>query len=343
VNTVSNGICKGASVAGVGAAAWWAWRAWLDSSRRIAFRNRVVLVTGGSRGLGLAMAREFGRRGARLAICARTEHQVRTAGEELRSAGIPTLAEVCDVRDAHSVEVFVKRVESELGAVEVLVNNAGIIQVGPLESMTLRDYEDSLATHFYGPLHTIAAVLPQMGQRGQGRIVNIASIGGEIAAPHLSAYCVGKFALVGLSRGLRHGLVKQGILVTTVCPGLMRTGSARNASFKGRHRQEHAWFSIAASLPGLTVSAESAARQIVDACSVGRAELSISVPTRIATRLAKLFPEVAAEVQGLIDRTLPSIGGIGHSALPGHESESRFAPSVLTILGEQAAAKNNEL
>jgi NAD(P)-dependent dehydrogenase (short-subunit alcohol dehydrogenase family) len=343
VNFGPNRLRRGWSLAAGGAAAWFLWRAWLDSSRRISLRNRVVVITGGSRGLGLSMAREFGRRGARVAICARTERQVVAAGEELRNAGIPTVADVCDIRDAQAVQAFVRRVESELGAVDVLVNNAGIIQVGPLESMTLSDYGDSLATHLYGPLHTIAAVLPQMRRRRFGRIVNIASIGGEIAAPHLAAYCVGKFALVGLSRGLRHDLLKQGILVTTVCPGLMRTGSARNALFKGQHRQEHAWFSISAALPGLTVSSESAAEQIVEACSRGRAELSISLPSRIAIRLVKLFPEISAEVQGVVARMLPAMGGIGHSAAPGHESTSIFSPSAATILGDRAALKNNEL
>jgi short-subunit dehydrogenase len=119
-----------------------------------------------------------------------------------------------------------------------------------------------------------------MRRRGFGRIVNIASIGGEAAVPHLVPYCVGKFALVGLSDGLRAELAQEGILVTTVSPGLMRTGSHLKALFKGRHRQEYGWFASAASAPVLSVSAEHAARIIVRACERGAAKVVIGLPAR---------------------------------------------------------------
>lgn len=96
-------------------------------------------------------------------------------------------------------------------------------------------------------------------QRG-GRIVNVSSVGGKIGVPHLLPYTASKFALTGLSEGLRVELKRERILVTTVCPGLMRTGSPRNALFRGKHKREYAWFAIADSLPLLSISAESAAR-----------------------------------------------------------------------------------
>src|SRR5262249_29078614 len=143
------------------------------------------------------------------------------------------------------------------------VNNAGIIQVGPMETMTLADYQEAMRVHYWGPLYTALAVLPQMKQRRAGRIVNITSIGGKVAVPHLLPYVGSKFALVGLSEGLRAELMKDGILVTTVVPGLMRTGSPRNAFFKGQNEAEYAWFKIGDSIPVLTTSAERAARRIV--------------------------------------------------------------------------------
>jgi short-subunit dehydrogenase len=101
-----------------------------------------------------------------------------------------------------------------------------------------------MAIHFWAPFYAMQAVLPQMRERGAGRIVNISSIGGKVAVPHLAPYCASKFALVGLSKAMRIELAKDNIFVTTVCPGLMRTGSHVNAVFKGQNEKEFAWFSI---------------------------------------------------------------------------------------------------
>src|SRR5690606_26305399 len=111
---------------------------------------------------------------------------------------------------------------------DVLVNNAGVIQVGPLEHMRLEDFRETMDVHFYAPLVASLAARPYLADRGGGRIVNITSIGGRLAFPHLSAYNASKHAAVGLSESLRAELMKDGILVTTVIPGLMRTGSPRN-------------------------------------------------------------------------------------------------------------------
>src|SRR5207302_995684 len=146
-------------------------------------------------------------------------------------------------------ELMVDEVLDRFGRLHVLINNAGVIQVGPMEEMTLADYEDTMQTHFWAPLFTTLSVLPALRRQGEGRIVNISSIGGKIAVPHLLPYSASKFALTGFSEGLRAELLKDGIYVTTVCPGLMRTGSPRNADFKGQHRAEYAWFSISDSLP----------------------------------------------------------------------------------------------
>src|SRR5918912_3423887 len=129
--------------------------------------------------------------------------------------------------------------------------------------MTLEDFEQAMAVHFWGPLYATLAVLPQMRARRDGRIVNISSIGGKVSVPHLVPYSASKFALAGLSDGLRAELSKENVIVTTVCPGLMRTGSPRNATFKGKHRDEYAWFSISDALPLTSMSAERAARQII--------------------------------------------------------------------------------
>jgi NAD(P)-dependent dehydrogenase (short-subunit alcohol dehydrogenase family) len=313
------------------------------SERRFDFRGRSVLVTGGSRGLGLELARELIVDGARVAICARDAEELERARQDLAARGGRALAIQCDVTDRDAVNGMVAHVVAELGGLDVLVNNAGTIVVGPLEVLTHEDFEDAMRTNFWGPLHTILAVLPEMRRHRSGRIVNIASIGGKLAVPHLAPYSVSKFALVGLSEALRTELTGAGIVVTTVCPGLMRTGSPRNATFKGHHRAEYAWFSISDALPIASMDATRAARQILAACKRGDAEIVLSIPARLASVAHALFPRPIAGLLGLVNRLLPGPGGIGTRGARGADSESAISPSVLTALGDRAAARNNQL
>ncbi|HKY04409.1 MAG TPA: SDR family NAD(P)-dependent oxidoreductase, partial [Blastocatellia bacterium] len=226
---------------------------------------------------------------------------------------------------------------------DVLINNAGVIEVGPMDVMTAGDYEEAMRTHFWGPLYTTLAVLPAMRSRSEGRIVNISSIGGKISVPHLLPYSASKFALTGFSEGLRAELAGDGIVVTTVCPGLMRTGSPRNATFKGRHRGEFAWFMISDSLPLISMNAERAARQIIDACKRGDAEVVLSLPAKLAALFHGVFPGLTADLLGLVNLALPGPGGIGTARARGAESRSALTPSWLTALSDKAAAENNEL
>jgi NAD(P)-dependent dehydrogenase (short-subunit alcohol dehydrogenase family) len=311
--------------------------------RTIDFQGKVALVTGGSRGLGLVLARELARDGARVAICARDEAELTRARADLERSGAEVVAIPCDVTARVEVEAMLEQVRARLGPVDILINNAGTIQVGPMEEMTPEDYESTLRVHFWGPLFTTLGVLPDMRSRRAGRIVNIASVGGKIAVPHLLPYSASKFALVGFSEGLRGALAQDNVWVTTVCPGLMRTGSPRNAWFKGQHREEFAWFSISDSLPVITIAATRAARRILDACRHGDAELVMPLSTAVAVKLNALFPGVGADIMSLAERLLPGAGGIGSEMRRGAESESRWAPSVLTRLGDQAAERNNEV
>jgi short-subunit dehydrogenase len=223
-----------------------------------------------------------------------------------------------------------------------LVNNAGVIQVGPLETQTKEDFADALAVHFWGAFHTMQAVLPKMREAGEGRIVNISSIGGKMSVPHLAPYCASKFALVGLSNAMRVELAKDNIWVTTVCPGLMRTGSHVNAMFKGQNELEFALFSTMNALPFTSVSAEKAAREIVEACRRGDAEKIISVQAQIAAKTNALLPEFVAEVSALVNQVLPTGDG-GTKLTAGKDSTSSLAPSFLTANLDAASIKNNEL
>ena len=317
----------------------------LTRGRAFDFADKSVLITGGSRGLGLVLARELAGRGARVAICAREPQELERARLDLKGRGAPdVLAIPCDVTDQKQVQELVRVCQKRFGQLDVLINNAGVIQVGPLEVMTLADYEEAMRTHFWGPLYATLAVLPEMRRRRAGRIVNISSVGGKIGVPHLVPYSASKFALVGLTEGLRAELAKDNVIVTSVCPGLMRTGSPRNAIFKGQHRAEYAWFSISDSLPVSAMRAERAARQIIAGVERGDAEIIISLQAVLAVKFHALFPELTADLMSLANRLLPAAaGGIGQRRAKGKESQSDWSPSWLTTLSDAAAWRNNEM
>jgi short-subunit dehydrogenase len=313
--------------------------------REFNFRGKTALVTGGSRGLGLILARELVAQGANVAVCAREAGELERAQDDLSNVRQDTrvLPLVCDLTQRQEVEHMVRSVQSQFSSIDVLINNAGIIQVGPHEEMKIEDYEEAMKVNFFGALYVTLAVLPEMRRRRNGRIVNISSIGGKLSIPHLLPYSCSKFALTGLSEGLRAELAKDGIVVTTVCPGLMRTGSSRHAYFKGKHRAEHAWFSISDALPVISMNAERAARQILDACRQGKAELILTLPAQVAVLLHSLLPGSTVDLLGVINRFLPKPGGIGQQRLTGQESSSTVSPSLLTALNERAARKHNQL
>lgn len=311
--------------------------------RRYDFRDKVAFVTGGSRGLGLAIARELSRRGARVAICGRDEASLEAAARDLRDRGAEVLPVACDVRCESQLTMALRRTHERLGPIDVVVHNAGTIAVGPVETMTRADFEDALDTHFWPAQTLLNRVVPSMRERGGGRIVLVSSIGGKISVPHLVPYSVSKFALTALGEGLRAELARFNIGVTTVCPGLMRTGSPRNARFKSRHRAEYTWFALSDTLPLLSISANRAARAIVEACARNQAELILSLPAKIAVAAEGLMPNVTAAVLAFAARLLPDAGGIGSAHASGDQSETPLTRSPLTGLGRRAERDLNQL
>ncbi len=331
-------------VVAAGAAAWAVSRL-IRRSRAISFEGRVAVISGGSRGLGLLIARLLAAEGARLALLARDPGELERAADDIEGRGHERpFIKPCDIRERLQAEQAIRDAAARFGRIDVLINDAGTIEVGPLEHMTVNDFETSMGVHFWGPLYLTLAVLPHLRRRPGARLVNISSIGGRVAVPHLVPYSAGKFALTGLSDGLRAELAKDGIRVTTVLPWLMRTGSPFNAWFKGQHRAEFAWFTIFDSLPGLTVDGERAARRIVDACRHGDPEAVTAVYARLAIVADALFPSLVARSMALMNRLLPAAGsGLGMEARSGWQSRSRWAPSPLTRLTEKATAANNEV
>lgn len=333
-------------LAAAGIGAFLAAQAWQRRRSDYDFAGKSVVVTGGSRGLGLVLARELAHQGARLTLVARSDEELDRAVDDIRAR--QPFAEVLpvsgDVRNRQDAERTIAQAYERFGRIDVLINNAGIIQVGPVAHMQLADYQDAMDTHFWGPLYGILAVLPHMRSQGEGRIVNISSIGGRISVPHLVPYSASKFALAGLSDGLCYELARQNIHVTTVCPGLMRTGSPLNATFKGRHPKEFAWFAISDSLPLATINAARAARQILEACRRGDAELVITVQAKLAIIARTMAPEIFAKAMTMINGLLPPATDVdGDTNRLGRESQSRWAPSKLTEPTYRAAMENNEM
>lgn len=309
-------------------------------------RDKVIVITGGSRGLGLALAEELGREGARLVLSARDGDELARARELLIERqcvrnGDDIFLFTADLRSAEEAEELIRQSSRRFGRVDVLINNAGIITVGPVESQTVADFRDVMDTNFFSGLHCTLAVLPQMLARKDGAIVNIASIGGKVAVPHLLPYAASKFAAVGFSEGLSAELRGKGIRVTTVCPGLMRTGSHLNAQFKGEAEREYCWFSIAAGFPGVSTSVRSAARRVVAAISDGKREIAITPQAMFAARFANVMPSVTSLVLEIINLTLPSAPRGATPKYRGAEVREREV-KPLTVLANAAARRYNQ-
>jgi NAD(P)-dependent dehydrogenase (short-subunit alcohol dehydrogenase family) len=309
----------------------------IQRMRQMDLEGRVVIVTGGSRGLGFVLAREFLRHGARVAICGRDDQSLIRAEQELKELGADVLAYRCDVSDQTQVDQFIQLVARRLGPPDVLVNNAGVLEVGPLEAMDRSDFREAMDVMFWGTLNPTLAVLPYMRERHMGRIVNITSTG--ISVPHLLPYSSAKFAATGFSEGLRAELAGTGISVTTVSPGVVRTGWHLNANYKGHGRAEYRWLSVGSAAPLISMDAERAARQIVRAARRGEAQRILSLPANVLARLHGVAPGLTQGLTSLASRVMPS-DGVGTRPTHGTEIEASLDSRLyrtVTIWGRKAA------
>jgi NAD(P)-dependent dehydrogenase (short-subunit alcohol dehydrogenase family) len=307
--------------------------------------GQVALVTGGSRGLGLLIAWELAHAGCKVAICARDADELARARDDLARFGHALETVVCDVSDQLQARRMIERVTARFGQVDILVNNAGVIQVGPLENQALDDFQVAMDVMYWGVVYPTLAVLPQMRARGSGRIANVTSIGGRIAVPHLLPYSSAKFAAVGFSEGLAAEVAKDGITVTTIVPGLMRTGSHLHAIFKGQQEVEYGLFTPLASLPLVSMDAERAAAQIVEAIRREESVRCLGLMAALTSRFHGLFPGTTVELLGLVNRLLPSPVPGSTGRMPGYAARARLDSRLIeaaTTLGRKAAERFNE-
>jgi NAD(P)-dependent dehydrogenase (short-subunit alcohol dehydrogenase family) len=289
--------------------------------------DAVILITGGSRGLGLAIADKFARRSrrgeggqVRLVLAARHREELEHAQATLLAQHTHLRPEnfylvAADLSEPAECQRLVDETLARFGRIDVLVNNAGIIEVGPIEAQTTEAFERAMRINFFAALYTTWAALPHLrvqtplaGWTRRAAIVNIASVGGKFAVPHMLPYSASKFALVGFSEGLHAELRHKGIRVTTVCPGLMRTGGEDHAQFVGDVEAERKWFNLAAKTPGIATTAKHAAHCIYSAVAAGRAEITITPQAWLVARKAGLFPETTQFSASLVNRYILPTG-----------------------------------
>jgi NAD(P)-dependent dehydrogenase (short-subunit alcohol dehydrogenase family) len=316
----------------------------LIRTRRFSLRDKVVLITGGSRGLGLVLARQICAAGGKVALIARDAEELGRAKADLaRRSGAPnTFGVQCDLLDPEQIRSAVRQIIDRFGKIDILINNAGIIQVGPLEHMTREDFERAMRLHFWAPFELVSQIGPEMRTWGGGRIINISSIGGKVAVPHLAPYSASKFALTGFSDAIRAELARDNIHVTTVAPGMMRTGSHVNAKFKGKHDAEFGWFAASAGAPLISMNADRAARKILAACRRGQPSLTLTFAARTAILGNALFPNLTGYWMKIVNRFLPGAGNDEGNELRAGSQLRRVTPQWLTRLADRATRRNNE-
>jgi NAD(P)-dependent dehydrogenase (short-subunit alcohol dehydrogenase family) len=327
-------------LAGALLGAWLAIR--VIRTSRYSVRDKVAVITGGSRGLGLVLARHICAQGGSVALIARDPDELARAKADLAPRGSAVLTIECDLLDARQIQSAVRQIIDRFGKIDILINNAGIIEVGPLENMTREDFDRAMRLHFWAPFELIAQVVPEMRIWGGGRIVNVSSIGGKVAVPHLAPYSASKFALTGFSDAIRAELARDNIHVTTVAPGMMRTGSHVNAKFKGKHDMEFAWFAASAGAPLISMNADRAARKILAACRRAQPSLTLTFAARGAILGNALCPNLTGYVMRLVNRFLPKPSGAEGNQLRGGSEVRRLIPDWLTRSADRATIRNNE-
>lgn len=288
------------------------------------YRDKVALITGGSRGLGLEIARQICARGGKVALIARDAEELARAKTDLDRFATDVLTIPCDLLETAQIQSAVQQTLQRFSKIDILINNAGIIEIGPLAHMQLKDFDRALRLHFWAPFILQLLIVPQMRSKGGGRIVNISSIGGKIAVPHMAAYSASKFALVGFSDAMRPELAQDNIYVTTVTPGLMRTGSQIHAKFKGDHAAEYEWFDWSRKIPFASISVERAARKILTGCRRGKPALILPCSAYFIISASALFPNLTGRVMKIVNRWMPPrVSQSGNEARSGAELRPR--------------------
>jgi NADP-dependent 3-hydroxy acid dehydrogenase YdfG len=194
-------------------------------------QGKVVVITGASSGIGEATAKLLAERGAKVVVGARRLDRLTNLVDEINAKGGEARAHAVDVASRASVQEFVSFAKWEFGRVDVIVNNAGVMPLSPMEALKVDEWDRMIDVNIRGVLHGIAAVLPDMKARGSGQIINVASIGAHVVVPTGAVYCATKFAVWAISEGLRQE--NPDVRVTTISPGVVATELGNDISDAG--------------------------------------------------------------------------------------------------------------
>jgi NAD(P)-dependent dehydrogenase (short-subunit alcohol dehydrogenase family) len=235
--------------------------------------GRVVVVTGANRGIGRALSLELARRGAKVALAGRQLDELEAVRREIESAGGSALAHEFDVQNEGDVRALMAAVIARYGAIDILINNAGITMGGDIRLFSDADWTRVLGINLWGPIRTVRAVLPHMLERRTGYVVNIASAAGLIAPSLWTPYATSKFGLIGFSEGLCGALRPKGVGVSVACPMWVQTAinegpppklvDGERPGSPSASRLARWWSALTRRLPGREMPAETAARRII--------------------------------------------------------------------------------
>lgn len=308
-------------------------------------RRPVALVVGASRGLGFLIAEDLVRRGHDVVLSSRDVEQLERARARLESvdpdAALWCLP--CDVSQRDQVDALVQGAETQTGGIDVCVIVAGVIQVGPFAATREEHFRQSMDVMAWGPIHIAQALVPRMVERGYGCVGVVSSVGGRVPAPRLLPYTAAKFAALGFAEGLAVELAGTGVTATAVIPGLMRTGSHEAATYFGDARRQYAWFASLASMPVITVNAESAAHTIVGGVLAGRRVVHVGWVAKVASLAHGVAPGLVIRGSQLVSRVLPR--GEDPTIVSGSQVRRGLRSRLvdrLTVRADIAAQRSNE-
>ena len=243
------------------------------------FKNKVVLITGASSGIGKQTAIEFAKLGSNIILVARRKNKLEQVENELKQFNVNTLVCVCDVSKKDQVEKMSKIVLEKFNSIDILVNNAGFAIYGSVYDLSVNDIESQMETNYFGMVYCTKNFLPLMLEKKSGHIVNVASVAASFGLPGIASYCASKFAMLGFSEGLKHELNGTGVGITVVSPIMVKTDFFDHPSFEKMPKYSPT-----------SLSAKTVAKAIVKASSSSRLEIITPSIVRIAVWLKHTFP-----------------------------------------------------
>lgn len=253
----------------------------------MSFRDKTIVITGASNGIGAASAVEFAKKGANLALVARTRKKLEELQSKLGKFGTRSIACECDVSQKSLVQKMATDVLDRFGTIDVLVNNAGFAIYGKVSELTVEQIESQMATNYFGMVYCTKQFLPKMLEKNSGHIVNVASVAASFGLPGIAPYCASKFAMLGFSEGLRHELHGTRVGVTVVSPIMVRTNFFDDPSFAKMSKYSPT-----------SLSAQTVAKAVVSAATSSRLEIIVPPIVRGAVWAKHTIPFVINPIIG---------------------------------------------